>query len=133
MNTEREFCPTASRYVYDSKYCVSKGWAQFDTKEDAPYYGQWVNPFELKFASYCEGDLSVTTCDAQDEFVAYIQSIADWHGNGFIGIDTGFGVPNSIGEKLTEIGLGHLLHKSYFFDLDGEPRQHRKTDDSCEV
>ena len=47
------------RYKYDFRQCKpSDGWAQLDTKQDAPYYGNWINPLTLETLSYCEGDVS---------------------------------------------------------------------------
>jgi hypothetical protein len=40
----RDFAP-ADRYLYDFKLLTSgKGWAQLDTRQDASYYGTWINP-----------------------------------------------------------------------------------------
>src|SRR5262245_46237558 len=64
------------RYRYDGKICAnSKGWAQADTRQDAPYYGNWVNPLTLELFSYCEGDLTHTQCEDEQDFIATLQEM----------------------------------------------------------
>ena len=81
--------------MFDSKECKSSnGWAQFDTEEDASYFGQWINPFELKIVCYAEGDVSVRSCETEQEFIEDVSQRIEWHNNvsgyKFIGIDPGF-------------------------------------------
>jgi len=45
MKTITDFDPETSRYAFDFRLCHFKnGWAQLDTRQDASYYGNWINP-----------------------------------------------------------------------------------------
>ena len=112
MTRQREFAPS-DRYRYDFKYCSSaNGWAQIDTRSDASYFGQWVNPTTRQLFSYCEGDTCLTTCDDDAELVAEMTNIRDWHNEqepgGFRGIDPGFNV--DLQRALIAAGLGGFAH-----------------------
>lgn len=110
MKQTREFCP-ADRYVYDFGACnYKRGWAQMDTGQDAPYYGNWANPQERKLFSYCEGDTCLTECESAEEFAAEIRRTAQWHieNTGKFGIDA-MCDPDMIAE-FAALGLSDLLH-----------------------
>lgn len=107
----RDFMPDGSRYLFDFSQCHYKnGWAQVDTKQDAPYYGIWANPLTLKIASYCEGDITVTVCANEDEFVLEMRKLIEWHSERgyFIGID-GMCSPGII-EAFKRLGFEKELH-----------------------
>ena len=94
MTKQREFAP-GDRYLYDFKYCtISNGWAQIDTRQDASYFGQWINPTKRQILSYCEGDVCLTTCDDDAELLAEMTALRDFANSvepgGFLGIDPGF-------------------------------------------
>lgn len=83
--------PDTTRYEFDFKLCsYTHGWAQLDTTADASYYGNWVHPDKLQIVSYVEGDVTVTTCDDDAEFVRELRSAIDWHRErgSFLGIDS---------------------------------------------
>ena len=106
----REFCE-GDRYLYDWGPCsADKGFAQFDTDQDASYYGNWVNPFALVLFSYAEGDCATTECGSVSEFVGEVRAAVEWHGNhgGFIGIDPGFNA--ELKARFESIGLADLIH-----------------------
>ena len=47
-----------SRYAFDFKYCkLEDGWIQLDTKQDASYFGNWVNLSTREIWSFTEGDV----------------------------------------------------------------------------
>lgn len=99
------------RYRFDFHACkLSNGWAQLDTRQDASYYGNWISPGERKLVSYCEGDVTVTTCDDDAEFAAYVNEAVAWHTERgyFIGIDAG-GVA-SLEAAFDRLWLGDYLH-----------------------
>jgi len=80
----------SDRYKYDFNICAArKGWAQIDSKQDAPYYGQWCNPITRELFSYCEGDLYHTLCDTDDEFTQVLRECIEWNKEReyFIGVD----------------------------------------------
>ena len=115
MKVTNSFAP-ADRYLYDFRLCTyEKGWAQLDTRQDAGYYGTWINPTERKILNYCEGDIYLTECETDAELVAAVESIKTWNNengsNGFKGIDPGWsGVEGEMGQRLVAAGLGGYLH-----------------------
>ena len=45
----------ADRYLFDfDDGFRTAGWLQFDTDQDASYYGVWVNPKLFRTLNYCE-------------------------------------------------------------------------------
>lgn len=111
VKTTLGFEPMAERYEFDFRRCkVSDGWAQLDSKQDAPYYGQWVNPLTLKIATYCEGDTTLIECDNEVDFKAQLSSVIQWNKDAgyWIGIDAGFSKP--IIEAFERLGFGDTLH-----------------------
>jgi hypothetical protein len=103
--------PFSDRYKFDFRICTpAKGWAQLDTRQDAPYYGNWINPTTRELFSYCEGDLIHTQCDDDDDFVKSVRECVAWHQERdyFIGID---GMCNeSIIDAFARLGLAEFLH-----------------------
>ena len=56
------------RYKFDFKYCEgSRGFTQYDTTHDAPYFGIWVNLKELSVVSYVEGDIYVKLLNSAED------------------------------------------------------------------
>ena len=45
----------ADRYYYD-RTLLDQGWQQYDTEEDAWYFGIWINTERLETFTYAEGD-----------------------------------------------------------------------------
>lgn len=73
------------------RYCVdfaddffADGWQQFDTSQDASYFGVWVNPWRRLVLCYAEGDLTLTDCPDKDHYLAEIRSMIDFYEEGFI-------------------------------------------------
>ncbi len=104
----------SDRYAFDYRaYTYAKGWAQVDSPADASYYGNWINPGELKLASYCEGDFSVTSCDTVKEFVGevycMIAFLKKMGGRGQVGIDPGT-AGGAIDQQLRSQGLDRYYH-----------------------
>lgn len=108
---QRDFA-AADRYVYDFKLCTTaKGWAQLDTRQDASYFGQWINPTKRQIFCYCEGDLILTTVDTDAELVAEVEHIKAFHaevGYPMTGIDPGFN--EALKRALVAAGLESFLH-----------------------
>ncbi len=94
------------RYDFDFGTCsFKKGFAQFDTKQDASWFGTWVNPFTLKYVCFAEGDLEIKDCDTTEEFCEVVRHAATL--NGFEGIDA---MKQDHKDKFAELGLADLLH-----------------------
>lgn len=75
------------RYHYDNRL---KGWKQYDTSQDAWYFGIWVNVEERKILTYCEGDVIIVTCTTEENYHAELMSMAEFYGpppQAFVGID----------------------------------------------
>jgi hypothetical protein len=89
MKKEQFFKP-GNRYEYDFSRCTPKdGWAQLDTSQDAEYFGNWVNPLQFELMSYCEGDVTHTRCDNEEDFKTTLAEAIKWHRDAgyFKGID----------------------------------------------
>lgn len=74
--------PDRCRYEWDG----DPGWEQFDTDQDAWYFGVWVNKQTRQIRVYAEGDLTVTTCPTVAHFNAEIRRMCEpvWpEGNGY--------------------------------------------------
>ena len=111
VKIDRDFTSEGDRYAYDFRICNFKnGWAQIDTSQDAWYFGSWANPTERKLVSYCEGDITVTTCETDAEFIEKIRSAAEWN----VKNEYGFHIDGMCSEPIIEafaaLGLADLLH-----------------------
>lgn len=54
---------STGRYVFDfAEEFTSTGWIQFDTDQDAEYFGKWVNPTTMQTLCYAEGDWTLVEC-----------------------------------------------------------------------
>ena len=74
------FTSIGSRYVFDFKYCArDTGWKQFDTIQDASYFGIWVHEEERRIITYAEGDLTEVICLDQEGFTAEIRSMEEFY------------------------------------------------------
>ena len=109
IKVEREFCD-ASRYRYDRLLSVERGFAQFDTAEDAWYFGTWASPSRRLIFNYAEGDCTTTTCESDSEFAGELQRMASWHreNDSFRGVDCGFS--QALRDGFVRVGLADLLH-----------------------
>ncbi len=78
----RMFFP-ANRYMVDFAD-DRRGWKQYDTDQDAHYFGVWVNP-DLRFIlSYTEGDWTLVVCTDDEHYNAEIKLMNDFYGEGRI-------------------------------------------------
>jgi len=93
-------------------YQLSKlGYCSIDTREDAPYFGNWVNVEKLKVVTYAEGDYTETTGDNKEEFKNYLlEKIIKWYQDRkeFLGIDPGLNEKKR--DSLINFGLANLIH-----------------------
>lgn len=55
----RDFDGDGDRYQFDFDMCKGPDWQQYDTDQDAWYFGVWVNLKERKIVTYCEGDIDI--------------------------------------------------------------------------
>ena len=79
--TDRFVGPFRERYAYDLKICpASDGWRQYDTEQDAPYFGVWVHEGRREIVTFAEGDESRVTCPNVESFRAELAAMADFYG-----------------------------------------------------
>ena len=106
----REFCP-GDRYTYDFGFCsYENGWAQFDTAQDASYFGTWANPTRLMILSYCKGDTTLKEAASPEEFAAELREVDAWnraHGYGPARIDPGFDPAMKAAFEKCRVRWGH--------------------------
>ena len=108
------------RYHYNFSLCSTTGqWARIDTGQDAPWFGQWANPFERRVLRYAEGDLSCTACGTDEEFTAELERIAEFHRNNdeWKGIDPW---STALLDCFVAAGAGHLVHAARFGTAERE-------------
>lgn len=109
MKITHEFCPS-DRYTYDFGVCsYSKGFAQVDTKQDAPYYGTWANPDKRIIFCYCEGDTTMTECATDKEFTEEMRSLAKWSIEGGYDFHIDTMCVDAMTQRFTALGLADLL------------------------
>ena len=77
---ERTFIMDGSRYAFDAQCSRAKGWTQYDTDQDAWYFGVWVHAADRKIVTYAEGDVSVVTCPTEESFRDELASMAAFYG-----------------------------------------------------
>ena len=78
---ERGFDLDGSRYRYDEKLKAAEGWKQFDTSQDAWYFGVWANLRTLQTFCYAEGDTTMTTVTTEDEMRAELKEMEEFYGS----------------------------------------------------
>lgn len=66
-----------SRYAYDGRL---QGWRQFDTSNDASYFGVWVNLESRSIMTYCEGDRTLVVCPTDESLKAELDSMEAFYG-----------------------------------------------------
>ena len=112
MQITRDFRPFSDRYAFDTGPCsYANGFAQIDTKQDASYYGSWCSLSARTIVCFCEGDVTTTVCETDDEFIAQIREMARWNDeaeHGPMKIDAVF--HNEMRQAFEQLGLADLLH-----------------------
>jgi len=94
---ENEYCiyrannPLAERYEID--FSMTAGWLQYDTDQDASYFGVWVNPESLQTLTFAEGDYSLCEHKTAASYNAELARMGEFYAAGFIAkaIDTATG------------------------------------------
>jgi len=103
---ERRFFPNRERYHYDFGECQPKnGWTQYDTDQDAWYFGMWVHSERRETLTYAEGDETRVYCPTVESFKAELANAAEFYGDPppmAIGIDHDGAVTKFYDERPTE-------------------------------
>jgi len=83
----------ADRYYYD-RTLLAQGWQQYDTDQDAWYFGIWINTEQLETFTYAEGDTSHVIAPSVEAFRAELARLYQYHPQApaFISIDPEAGV-----------------------------------------
>ena len=85
LNLLYDFSYHRDRYMIDfAEDYQGSGWEQFDTDQDAWYYGVWVNPKTYQTLSYTEGDIHLVVCNGPVDYSREIRSMIEYYGEGFI-------------------------------------------------
>ncbi len=91
-NTVENFQHDGNRYDFDSGLCSAKnGWAQYDTREDASYFGVWVHLENRWIFTFAEGDATSVKCPTAELFALELARMAEAYGPpppSMIGIDS---------------------------------------------
>lgn len=70
-----------SRYVFDFNLHTAKdGWKQYDTDQDASYFGIWVHLEDRKIATFAEGDYYLVECPDDEHLKAELEDMAEFYG-----------------------------------------------------
>ena len=76
----RAFTFSGSRYIFDD-VLLDRGFKQYDTDQDAWYFGCWVHLTEFVTVSYAEGDISVRKYRNAKIFKKELQRMNDFYGD----------------------------------------------------
>ena len=69
------------RYKYDFKVCSHRdGWVQYDTDQDAWYFGVWVHPLRQEILTYAEGDVTKVKCTSMDSYKRELEAMSKFYG-----------------------------------------------------
>lgn len=95
---EQWFWPSGQggeRYYFDFlEGFFDGGWRQYDTDQDAWYFGVWVNIERREILTYAEGDISLRACASVESLKEQLESMAKFYGDpppAFTAIDTSTG------------------------------------------
>ena len=73
----RSFNCYRERYYYDERL---NGFDQYDTDQDAPYFGIWVNRETLETVTFAEGDTTKVHAPNQSAFDAELADMDEFYG-----------------------------------------------------
>lgn len=77
----RSFGGDIDRYKFDFGLCThGKGWIQFDTDQDAWYFGVWIHKEQKKIVTYAEGDVTTVLAPTSDSFNKEIEYMCKFYG-----------------------------------------------------
>lgn len=92
-DARRDARKNGERYAFDFGICRSRyGWEQFDTNQDAWYFGVWYHSNKRLTLTYAEGDITLVECPTIESFKATMEDAARFYGSpppAAIGYSTG--------------------------------------------
>ena len=72
----RTFVMGISRYTFDGWVCTkARGWTQYDTDQDASYFGIWVHRDNLEVVTFAEDDLTYFKARDAEAFALEIEGM----------------------------------------------------------
>ncbi len=77
-NPMRQLLIPGDRYRFDFNLDLGE-WQQFDTDNDASYFGVWVNKTTLRTLQFIEGDLYLTQCADAAAYDAEIAALCSFY------------------------------------------------------
>ena len=94
----------ADRYHYD-RTLLAQGWQQYDTEEDAWYFGIWIHTEKLETFTYAEGDTCHVIAPNVEAFRAELARLYQYRPQApaFISIDPEAGVVTRHFERKPEV------------------------------
>lgn len=75
------FLVDCDRYYFDAKLTKADGWTQYDTDQDAWYFGIWVNVTRREIVTYAEGDYYWTKAVTNEMLADELRDMAEFHGD----------------------------------------------------
>jgi hypothetical protein len=79
VTTSRGFAANCDRLIFDNHCSAKKGWRQFDTDQDAWYFGIWVHMEGRVIFTYCEGDMILVECHTKEAFKKELDSLHEFY------------------------------------------------------
>lgn len=76
--------PDRDRYWYDFGDGLPgerSDWRQYDTEQDAHYFGVWINLKTRQTFCYAEGDTTLVTCDDDAGLALELKAMEEFHGS----------------------------------------------------
>jgi hypothetical protein len=72
-------------YIEEERYCIdfgmlAEGWEQFDTQQDAPYFGVWTHGGLLEVLTCCEGDWTLSRYAERADYDRALVELRDYYG-----------------------------------------------------
>lgn len=74
MKRTENFHEDRTRYFYDNSL-LQLGYLQVDTKQDASWYGNWVNLKDRIYIQFAEGDETIIIFDSDEEMVTHLRRV----------------------------------------------------------
>ena len=83
-NTVQSTFRSTERYEWDQPEFFKQGWEQYDTSQDAWYFGVWVNKQTKQILTYAEGDIILISCPTIESYNEEIKHMNNFYEEGYI-------------------------------------------------
>lgn len=75
------FTEDGDRYIFDFYLSSDDRWQQYDTTEDAWYFGIWINLETRQILKYLEGDIHLSTFSCNTLLKKSIEKLNNYYGD----------------------------------------------------